>query len=39
LLQPAPGLASYILGQKTIISEHYAQIVQTPIYICRRSTL
>ncbi|KAJ9481059.1 hypothetical protein VN97_g12444, partial [Penicillium thymicola] len=25
--QPAPGLASYKLGQKTIISEHYAQIV------------
>ncbi|KOS36387.1 hypothetical protein ACN38_g12876 [Penicillium nordicum] len=33
LLQPAPGLASYTLGQKTIISEHYAQIDQVPIYI------
>ncbi|KOS40403.1 hypothetical protein ACN38_g8767 [Penicillium nordicum] len=33
MLQPAPGLASYKLGQKTIISEHYAQIVQAPIYI------
>ncbi|KOS45318.1 hypothetical protein ACN38_g3735 [Penicillium nordicum] len=33
LLQPAPGLASYKLGQKTTISEHYAQIDQAPIYI------
>ncbi|KOS36358.1 hypothetical protein ACN38_g12907, partial [Penicillium nordicum] len=33
LLQPAPGLVSYKLGQKTIISEHYVQIVQVPIYI------
>ncbi|KOS41384.1 hypothetical protein ACN38_g7781 [Penicillium nordicum] len=31
-LQPAPGLASYTLGQKTIISEHYAQIDQAPIH-------
>ncbi|KOS47705.1 hypothetical protein ACN38_g1323 [Penicillium nordicum] len=33
LLQPAPGLASYKLGQKTTISEHYAQIDQAPIYV------
>ncbi|KAJ9483171.1 hypothetical protein VN97_g10248, partial [Penicillium thymicola] len=38
LLQPAPGLASYKLGQKTIISEHYAQIVQGPIYIVHDMT-
>jgi tRNA U34 2-thiouridine synthase MnmA/TrmU len=35
LLQPAPGLASYTLGQKTTISERYAQIFQAPIYIVR----
>ncbi|KAJ9478552.1 hypothetical protein VN97_g13186, partial [Penicillium thymicola] len=38
-LQPAPGLASYTLGQKTIISEHYAQIVQAPIYIVHDMTV
>ncbi|KAJ9492346.1 hypothetical protein VN97_g869 [Penicillium thymicola] len=38
LLQPAPGLASYTLGQRTIISEHYAQIVQAPIYIVHDMT-
>ncbi|KAJ9491709.1 hypothetical protein VN97_g1529 [Penicillium thymicola] len=38
LLQPAPGLASYKLGQKTIISERYAQIVQAPIYIVHDMT-
>ncbi|KOS44316.1 hypothetical protein ACN38_g4773 [Penicillium nordicum] len=35
LLQPASGLASC---QKTIISEHYAQIVQAPIYIVHDMT-
>ncbi|KAJ9481023.1 hypothetical protein VN97_g12488, partial [Penicillium thymicola] len=29
---------SYKLGQKTIISEHYAQIVQAPIYIVHDMT-
>ncbi|KAJ9491976.1 hypothetical protein VN97_g1223 [Penicillium thymicola] len=38
VLQPAPGLASYTLGQKTVISEHYAQIVQVPIYIVHNMT-
>ncbi|KOS44329.1 hypothetical protein ACN38_g4749 [Penicillium nordicum] len=38
LLQPAPGLASYKLGQKTTISEHYAQIDQAPIYIVHDMT-
>ncbi|KOS38233.1 hypothetical protein ACN38_g10949 [Penicillium nordicum] len=33
VLQPAPGLASCTLGQKTIISEHYPQIDHIPIYI------
>ncbi|KAJ9480572.1 hypothetical protein VN97_g12981 [Penicillium thymicola] len=33
VLQPAPRLASYTLGQKTIISEYYAQIDQAPINI------
>ena len=39
LLQPAPGLASYTLGQKTTISERYAQIFQAPIYIVRVVTI
>ena len=39
LLQPAPGLANYKLGQKTIISEHYAQIDQAPIYIVHDMTV
>ncbi|KOS39132.1 hypothetical protein ACN38_g10032 [Penicillium nordicum] len=38
VLQPAPGLASYKLGQKTTISEHYAQIDQAPIYIVHDMT-
>ncbi|KAJ9485076.1 hypothetical protein VN97_g8281 [Penicillium thymicola] len=38
MLQPAPGLASYPLGQKTIISEDYAQIDQVPIYIVHDMT-
>ncbi|KOS42673.1 hypothetical protein ACN38_g6423 [Penicillium nordicum] len=37
-LQPAPGLASYKLGQRSIISEHYAQIAQAPIYIVHDMT-
>ncbi|KAJ9481722.1 hypothetical protein VN97_g11743 [Penicillium thymicola] len=39
VLQRAPGLTSYKLGQKTIIFEHYAQIVQAPIYIVHDMTL
>ena len=39
VLQPAPGLANYKLGQKTIISEHYAQIDQAPIYIVHVMTV
>ncbi|CAP93251.1 hypothetical protein PCH_Pc16g05810 [Penicillium rubens Wisconsin 54-1255] len=38
LLKPAPGLASYTLGQKTTISERHAQIFQAPIYIVRVMT-
>ncbi|KOS47509.1 hypothetical protein ACN38_g1512 [Penicillium nordicum] len=38
VLQPTPGLASYKLGQKTTISEHYAQIDQAPIYIVHDMT-
>ncbi|KOS47273.1 hypothetical protein ACN38_g1794 [Penicillium nordicum] len=38
LLQPAPGLASYQLGQKTTISERYAHIDQAPIYIVHDMT-
>ena len=39
MLQPAPGLASYTLGQKTTISERYAQIFQAPVYIVRVVTV
>ncbi|KOS46397.1 hypothetical protein ACN38_g2631 [Penicillium nordicum] len=38
LLQPAPGLASYKLDQKTILSEHYAQIDQAAKYIVHDMT-
>ncbi|KAJ9482446.1 hypothetical protein VN97_g10984 [Penicillium thymicola] len=38
VLQPAPGLASYTLGQKPIISEHYTQVVQVLIYIVHDMT-
>lgn len=38
MLQPAPGLASYTPGQKTIISKHYARIDQIPIYIVHGMT-
>ncbi|KOS36250.1 hypothetical protein ACN38_g13024 [Penicillium nordicum] len=39
LLQPAPGIVSYTLGQKTTISEYFAQIDQAPIYMVHDMTL